>query len=228
MTASGSNRNPKMPGKMAGMIGLHRAMPDNGAMTTGIVTGGKKRLLKTSKLYLNLLQVQLVMTLPFVRPNRLNAWPRILLRRPLVLGPKHKKQHSSYARTKDSVVRHHPVAVSPTAAATACPVTARTADTLLFMAASSTARGKFRNYWMEADDLYYNYIYKGKSKSKAKGKKGYWLEGHASWKGKSKGKSKSSPHEGYRTVNAYNQELFAGAFELADSHELASTTASSW
>ena len=42
--------------------------------------------------------------------------------------------------------------------------------------------------------------------------------------GKNKGKGKPSTSDGYRTVNAYGQEMFLGAFELAETNELASSS----
>eukprot|EP00439_Symbiodinium_sp_Y106_P001694 s8914_g1.t1 len=80
--------------------------------------------------------------------------------------------------------------------------------------------GKSKNYLAETDDLYHNFVGKGKNKGKSKGKKGMWLESQALWsKGKSKAKGKGK--DGNRSVNAYMAgEYFVGGLELKDSKEI--------
>ena len=54
--------------------------------------------------------------------------------------------------------------------------------------------------------------YKGKSKSKEKGKKGPWMQAHAMW---SKGKGKPKGNSKERTVKACSSDLFLGGLELS-------------
>ena len=61
-----------------------------------------------------------------------------------------------------------------------------------------------------------------KGKSKGKGKKGFWMEAQAWFKGRGKGKAKDFP----RSVNAYTSDLYLSGLELAEALEFHSVRAS--
>ena len=146
-TENGSSQIPTMDGTMDGMIGLHRTMPVNGAMTTGTMSGGKTMLPRTFRLYLmsqTLLLHHLVMILLFAKHNRPSGWPRTLPWRPLELGLRLTGQPSSYARIEALVALRPQAAVNQSdvssVVAIICLVTALIDAIPPSTAASSMAR----------------------------------------------------------------------------------------